>query len=76
MLEPMLRDAQLQALGGIFGGSRFECRWRIHFNAADDAFAAFGSSYKSNAHKKGPPFGEPFLVLRMVPAPGVEPGTY
>jgi len=23
-------------------------------------------------NKKGPPFGEPFLILRMVPAPGVE----
>ena len=27
-------------------------------------------------NKKGPPCGEPFLILRMVPAPGVEPGTY
>lgn len=27
-------------------------------------------------NKKGPPFGEPFLILRMVPAPGIEPGTY
>ena len=43
----------------------------------DDAFAAFRSTYrKSTAHKKGPPFGEPFSLLRMVPAPGVEPGTY
>lgn len=27
-------------------------------------------------NKKGPPCGEPFSVLRMVPAPRVELGTY
>jgi len=31
-----------------------------------------GSWVVCDANKKGPPFGEPFLILRMVPAPGVE----
>jgi hypothetical protein len=28
--------------------------------------------HNDTENKKGPPFGEPFLILRMVPAPGVE----